>query len=413
MEEERDGLSLGGILHTIFSQKWLALIIAALLTAGITLALYFGYNPQVTDYVSTFTVSFPGSERSDFIFLDISNFQFREIIALDNLEAAKASDEEKFEYIDVQSMHLNNNISITKGGEEQPSYTIRINAKYFRSRSDATAFIKALAQKPIDYIMSQAAAQDVFLSGYDSAKFYEDKCSLLKKQVNYLTERLNVLSTLTEEELKRDCGELLTELEFYERQLDSAIGEMRKEHYVHDADEVKNEYELHKFALDNQLKTLTRELELIFGRISESDPAVNLAQASKRIEELAKQIAETEELIRIYDEYYIDKPLSEDTDGTFAGKLTELNERLKSLTDSYEDNLKQYCTKTSSIVYAGALYREGDLNVVVCLLIGLIIGLIVAVIVAYIVGAYKLKKTTETSKETPADINDNTDNDKN
>lgn len=407
MEEEKTGLTLGGILHIIFSQKWLALIIAVVLTLGITLTLYFGYNPQVTDYVSTFTVSFPGSEGNGSTFLDISNFQFKEIIARENLNSAKASDEERFEYLDVEAMHLNNHISIIKSGDEQPSYTIRINSKYFRSRSDATDFIDALAQKPIEYIMSQAIAQDIHLSKYDSTEFYEDKCSLLRKQVEFLKEKLNELALRTAGNLKNDCIGLLTELGFYEKQLDSAIGDMRDKGYVHSAEKVNKEYGSQKTALKVQAETMTRELELIFGRIRENDPTVDLVQASKRVEELAKQIAETEELIRIYDEYYIGKSLSEDTDGAFEGRLSELNEQLKALTDDYEDNLKQYCTASSMIVYDGALYKEGDLHVIVCLLIGLIVGLVVAAIVAYIVGAYKLKKASQKTEDVPPVTNDN------
>ena len=406
MEEEREGLTLGGILHVIFSQKWLALIIAAVLTVGITLTLYFGYNPQVTDYVSTFTVSFPGSEGSNstYLFLDISNFQFQEIISRDNLYWAKTCNEEnfeRFEYIDVEAMHLNNDISIIKRGDEQPSYTIRVNSKYFRSRNDATDFIDALAQKPIDYIMSQAIAQDVYLSRFEKAEFYEDKCSLLKKQVEFLKGRLNELSARTAGSLKNDCIGLLTELGFYGEQLNSTIAYMRDGHYVHDADKVQKEYELQKAALEIDLESLTRQLELIFGRIRDGDLTIDIAQATSRVEALAKQIAETEERIYVYDTYYIGQSLN-DTDDEFEGKLADLYGQLTDLTKEYEANLKQYCTSSSMIVYDGAIVKEGDLHVIVCLLIGLIVGLVVATIVAYVVGAYKLRKAAGTTQIPPA-----------
>ena len=62
-EKEEGGVTLGYVFRTIFSQKWLALLIAAVITVAGTLGLYFlGKTNEV--YNVSFVTNLPGSQSS-------------------------------------------------------------------------------------------------------------------------------------------------------------------------------------------------------------------------------------------------------------------------------------------------------------------------------------------------------------
>ena len=62
VEEEKRGITVGEVFRVAFTQKWLILIIAVIITIAGTLGIYFGYNKTKTQYAATFTVNFTDSE---------------------------------------------------------------------------------------------------------------------------------------------------------------------------------------------------------------------------------------------------------------------------------------------------------------------------------------------------------------
>lgn len=402
MEEEREGLSISDVIRIIFSQKWLALIIAIIIMLGVTVTLYFGYNPKVTDYVSTFTVSFPGSESGKFP--DNSPFKFTEIVSRDNMDAAKSSDIERFGYIEVGTIYVNNDISITHiiGQQQESYYTIRVSAKHFKNRSDATDFVDALLQLPVNTLLNIADARDIDLSDFKNTTFYEDKIDILKTQVEYL---ISVASDLVDStgNLSQNVR-LLNDIKRYDTELRATIGKMRQNLYVHDVDEVTSSYNNLLYVVEGDIVTKTREMELIFGRLKENDPTVDIVQASQRIEQLAEEISELEERKDIYTSYLNGKngqTMKESEE--FYQELVALGDELEDLTGRYADSLREYYIKYSFVAYTGALDMEGDLNIIVCILIGLIAGIFVAAVVAFIVGIKKSPKNVPAADNPPAD----------
>lgn len=396
MEEERDGISLGEIIRVIFSQKWLALIIAAVIALGVTVALYFGYNPKVTDYVSTFTVSFPGSDSGKFP--DNSPFKFTEMVSRDNMDAAKSSNLERFGYIEVGTIYVNNDISITHTvGQQESYYTIRVSAKYFKSRSDATDFVDALTQMPVNTLLKIADARDIALTDFDNTNFYEDKIDILETHVKYLIVAASELVESTGNLSKN--VKLLNDIKKYDTELRTTVGKMRQNLYVHDIDEVRSAYTNLLYIINADIAKKTREMELIFGRLNSNDPTVDIVQASERVEQLASEISELEDSKEIYSAYLYGKDsevmkVSEE----FYNELVALGDRLEELTGRYADNLREYYIKYSFVAYTGALDKEGNLGIIVCVLIGVIAGAVVAAAVAFIVGIRKLKKSDAKDK---------------
>lgn len=406
MEEDKEGVSIADIFKIIFSEKWLTLVIAVLITVGGTLGLYFGYNAYSTYYVSTFSVSFPGSDESVPVYPDNTPFNYRDIISRSNL--SEINSDERFKSINVIDMYASSALSISRNDRElsadklETTYTIRIKAKYFANQSQAEAFIDELAQTPMRYIKKLAVDQDLYLSDYGNTDFYEDKVELLKNQVDYLNLNLKNLSRLTGGTLKSECLRLITQLSQYTQKLDTAIGEMRKNLYVHDVEKVKENYSSMLISLESRRENKRNELNLLFGKINEGDATVDIMQTSERIETLANEIAELESRITIYKAYTAEGAALK-LNPEFSQRLADLNAQLKSVTDSYEGYLAQYYAGSSLVAYEGAIHPEGNLGVIVSILIALIAGVIIAMVVGFVVGYLKLSKAKKAEKNDKKD----------
>lgn len=402
MEEEKEGISIAEIFKIIFSQKWLALIVAVLITVGGVLALYFGYNKYSTYYVTTFSVSFPGSEESIPVYPDNTPFNYRDIISRNNLSQIKS--DERFENIDVYGMYAASDLSISRNDMElttdklETTYTLTVRAKYFDNQSQAEAFLDQLAQTPLRYIDNLAVNQDLYLREYDNSDFYEDKVHLLKSQVDFLNENLADLSKITGGTIKNNCLTLINQLSLYTQKLDIAIGEMRKNYYVHNVQAVKDNYSNMLEALESQCKSKRNELNLLFGKLNENDPTVDIMLTSERIETLAKEIAELESRITIYKAYTAEGAALK-SNPEFSQRLADLNSQLKSITDQYENNLAQYYRLSSLVAYEGAIKLSGGLGLFAIILISLIAGVVLAMIAAFSVGYVKLNKSKKNSEQ--------------
>lgn len=391
MSEEQQGISLSDIIKTIFSQKWLALILTVLITLAGTLALYLGYNTSKTCYARSFSITFPGSDKTPVYYPDNTPFSYREMISRSSLQSAKESDQ-RFSGIDVNNMYNNGDITITCSSDseniEGAVYTVRVSARYFVNKNIAEDFINSLVRAPIEYVKGLAADQDVYIKNFGSTSFYEEKFSLLNNQVDYLQTALQSLSV--NGKIRKDCIQLENRLNQFGSSLNSAIIEMREQRFVHNVQEVQETYKAQLAVNDAQLQRCMREIGLIYGKLETDDPTISYTQSSERIEALASEIAELEENKHIYENYIGAEGLSKlKTDSSFDAKLSSLNSELASITQEFETLLASYYEIYSFISYDGVVNLENHLSLGLCLVISLLAGLIIAAIVAYIVGYCK------------------------
>ena len=104
MEEERNGRSFGDILRMIWSQKWLALAVAAVVALVVTVALYYGYNPTKKEYSVKFSFNLPGDNNGNvYEYPDGGKFYYTDLVLSETLETVKAADG-SFSGIDVAGM---------------------------------------------------------------------------------------------------------------------------------------------------------------------------------------------------------------------------------------------------------------------------------------------------------------------
>lgn len=125
MEEEKSGVTFGDICRTVWSQKWLALILLVVITIAGTLALKYGYSAVKAEYVSTFSVNISTSEEGMLEYPDNTRRNYRDLISIGNLNAVKAGNED-YAYLNVEGMRKSGDISISQNrGERRDLYGAR------------------------------------------------------------------------------------------------------------------------------------------------------------------------------------------------------------------------------------------------------------------------------------------------
>ncbi len=402
-EEERDGLTVREILRVIFSQKWLALIIAAIITIGGTLGLYFGYNAANAEYTRIFTISIPGSDNLNPVFPDNSPFDYRDIISRENLVSAKAADE-AFKDIDISTMYRNREISITRSTNQitseniEMSYIVSVNSKYFSDSNQASDFIDELVKMPVNYLLGLSGEQDAYLSDYGLSNFYEDNILVLKNQLNHLQEGTDLLVTSTG---NSSSIALLGKIKRFGSKLEIADADLRENLYVHNVEEVYSKYSKLYASVTREIEYKQEEIERIYGNAAGNNGGI--FQPTERVEELAAEITSLRreaDLYRDYVEKYgdIGSPVPDVTtpaegSAEFAQQLAALKDELAALTDEYEATLSAYYSQYSLVTYDGALIMSGGINIIVCILISLIVGVIVAAAVSFFIGLKKRRSS--------------------
>lgn len=394
MEEQNGGISLTEIFRTIFLKKWIFLIIATVITLGGTLGIYFGYNALNIGYACTFTVNFPGSDEAVPVYPDGSNFNYRDIISLDNMTKLKESDE-KFDHVNVEAMYKEGAIGIARTertlttGQVERVYTISVSNKYFNDYGLASAFIEGLAQSPVKHIEELALSQDMYIDGsYDYSDYYEDKVNALLSQQSYLAENIELIGENAVGAFKSSCVKLLTLTELCGRKLNDVINEMRTNKYVYDSAAAAAHYGAQVKMLEGEREAKLSELKMLTGTIDGGSSDVVIL--SERIEELARRVAEIERETAVY-RIYTGGGLSENKE--FVQRLDSLKDELLDLTDGYEELLAEYYHIYSVVSYAGATDRTGEMSWVTALLISLFVGLVVAAIISYLLGKRAAKKS--------------------
>lgn len=404
MDEEESGLSIGDIFRLIFSQKWLALAIAAVITVAGVLALYLGYDNISARYTASFSLTFPRNE-SDYsldYYPDNAPFNYRDMVSKENLVKAQESDE-RFSSVDVKKMYKENVITVTRTavGDENAEYadyvyTISVKSSYFENGLQAEEFIGYLAELPLRYLKNLSTNQDVFLKSFGDTKFYESKAKALTSQTEYLRSNNAKMFGGAGGMVKVDCQILENKLAEFSSKLNAAIDEMRQNGYVHNVEEVKSLYKSEIAALETEIANKKLELGLLFGRTNGNEN-VTLEQPFPRVEILASEIAELEKDKNAYNIYIAEEKELTENPG-YSQILDNLNNELKTLTDEFEANLDKYFQNYSAVVFDGAVKSEGGLSLVMCVVVSLLAGLVIAAITAFAVAYGKRKR----SKVAPA-----------
>ena len=293
MDEERSGVTFGEIFRTIWSQKWLALIVLLVITLAGTLGLKYGYSSLKTEYVSTFSVNINLGEDGMLEYPDNTRHNFRDMISLENLNSIKEANED-FASVNVDAMRKNGDISISQNkGDSGVTYTVRVKADYFRSADVASAFIHEIActgSREI-YKWVRGLAADTGVS-FNEKLGNEQKLEFLKSQLIAIEARFKNLGGISDAAKQKVSNLLLTAT--------ALAGELHTAYYEPSAEALDNYVNLIK-GLESELELAKSVLNNLKGlNVNAPDSGTTVILNSAEIVRYAEMVAKLEQQIDVY-----------------------------------------------------------------------------------------------------------------
>lgn len=411
IENERGGVTLGYIFRTIFSQKWLALILATAITVVGALGIYF-LGKGKREYSVSFVLQLPNTgdaTSTSYTYPDGESFYYTDIISADNLK--KVSALEEFKDIDIDKMVKNSDITISrtvdkideesKDGVYDLNYTIKVKAKYFKDEDTARDFIETLAVIPREYIAAMNINYDQSLTSSKTALTYSEQLSLLKNQTVYIQSKYSQLVSAYGSEFLLSDGRTLAQCKdevdtYINKDMFGALSLRAEENgYIKSNDNLSQEkikYESDKYylqkALDEANDTLAKLKEFQSSGTIIYDEIISLN----------RQIATLEQQMKVVDNFLASfADSSKVAPADFEAEVAKVEATVTKFTEEVKPVASYVYGRVTKINYLSSrvVEVEGGTSIIMSLVIGLVAGIVIAAIVAYIVGWSKQKKAEE------------------
>ena len=409
-EREEGGITIGEIFRTIFSQKWLALIIAAAITIVGTVGLYF-FGKKKEMYSVSFVLQLPNSgdaSSTSYTYPDGESFYFTDLISSENLK--KVASREGFSDIDVDKMVKRGDISIARtvdrvddestDGVYDLNYTIRIKSKYFEDEDEARDFIEALVSFPREHISSMNIDYDQSLTTSKSAITYSEHLNLLRSQAYYIQGIYNSLINAYGREFivslnggEKTLAQYKDELDAYILQdlFTALVEHAEKNSYVKDTSEAKLKYESDLYSYNLALERAESTLEGLTKFQQDTSSTIihdEIISLNREIATLKQQIKITENYIAAFNDANKVAPAE------YEAEIAKVEAVVTDFTDGVKPVASYIYGRVTKINYLSTkvVEVEGGMGLVMVVAISLVAGLFIAAIVAYIVGWNKLKK---------------------
>ena len=415
-ELEENGITIGQIFRTIFSQKWLALIIAAVITIVGTLGLHFmGKRSEV--YSVSFVLQLPNTSETtttstSYTYPDGVSFYFTDLISKNNLKEVASRD--GFKGVKVERMIKEGDISISRAvdkvtedsqnGVYDLSYTIKVKSKYFDDEDVARDFIEALVSFPNAHIGSMYIDYDQSLTVAKSLITYDGRLDALKEQSDFILSKYEQLTGAYGTELVVKDGKTLG---YYQGQLQSYVTtnstldnlktKALKEHLVmSDGNGQPLLAAIEQYGADLSRKVEEKDkiegalARLYAGADGQSSSVIADTEAVMKyaleVEQLKKEIDAFEAFVNGDCEYR----------ESFDKEVNAAEAKVEGFTKEFaEISSIVYKTKTTvNYLNSNIVEVEGGRGLLLSVGISLIAGIIIAAIAAYIVGWNKLKKAS-------------------
>ena len=405
MDEEikKDGkeFSFGDFIRTIWSRKFLALIIALAITLAGTLALYFGYNAVSDTYESLFSINFSVSDSGLIEYPDGRSRNFRDFVSYDNLTEIKKSEtySKALSAVDVAEMVSNGGISISQSGKDSTtSFVLKIDKKYFPSEEVAETFVDAIVQTVTrDLLANIEKSAESVRSGFKKSAGNERKVDFLTRQIAYYNSRFN--------NIKNMSSDALAEINYLSYALTALEGSLHTNYYESDVEVLRNfvnvrvelerQLEIAQAVLDNLMKAGADASD---GTGSVIIQGAQIVEYTEKVNTLTKQIDDIDNYLKPYKDeqvegkYNIPDKITDEGNEDFDDALLEVLNGVCELSTKYEAEHWLYYPAVS---YEGSpINLVHGLDLVFCILISLIVGIVVAAIVAYIVARRSQKKVS-------------------
>ena len=406
-EENKKEFSFADVMRTVWSRKFLALIIAVAITLAGTLALFFGYNAATNYYESAFTINFPVSAGGLIQYPDGRQRNFRDLISEDNLKAVKNSNKALAE-IDVPGMLKKGGISIEQQGKDNASYfTLKVETHYFSSEDVAEIFVDAIVNSiKLDLLNSAKSNEKSVRSGFEKSLGNERKVNFLSKQLEYFTARFASIGNMP--------TDALTEINNITHTLNALKGSLHTHYYESDVEALKS-YVNERIELNRQLENAEKVLKNLMEAGADTTDGngsliiidgTQIVEYTEKVNSLMKELEDIDKYLEPYktqeNEYNIPQDITDKSNEEFDKALLTVLEDICGLSTVYE---AEHWNNYSAASYTGLrLNLVYGFKLVYCILVSVVVGIVVAAIVAYAVAKKSENKnldsqTTQTAEE--------------
>lgn len=407
--EERDGgLTLGDIFKVIFRRVWWVIGAAAVCLVVLTLVMQLWYNKNQQYYSIGYELVYPDSSSGKYP--NGSDLFAEESISLKTLTDIQSGkytplEPDKFKGVNIKDMYVNDNISVIetlKKGEDgnvKRTYVLTVKSKYFDSDAQARAFMRTVAEYPVNRVNSIMADKEfgVYLSTYANALTYEERINALINQKSYIEGEYNKLKGYGE---LADKGIASLRNIFTSAQQSDLKAHITAEKYVYDTDAYKAEAGTQKASLQLQIDNNTKVIEALrdeqknASTTAETDPyddrIAALTQQNGELKNRIDTIDETLSAIEKYtdatsEKYTAKQAFDAQLDG-YYNQLEDAAETLKTVSVSvYNDN--------SRVVYSSnKLEKQGGMHWAIAAVLGAVIGFVIASVVICIIDLPKYRR---------------------
>lgn len=408
-EREERGLSFGDICRIMFSQKWLALAIVIIVTVAASLGMYYR-NKSGEVYSSTFLLQLPNtiSTSTVYTYPDGDSFYFTDLTTLDNLKDAASL--AGLNGLDVDKMVKRGDISIVRTINKidetsiegnihsiyEFSYTIEIKAKYFKSESEASSFVKAIVSLPVKHIGSMELDYDKSLTSSKSATTYVEQLNLLEEQILFVrSEYANLANEFGDSfilENGKSLAGYIAELDAYlENDIFSALKARANDGGYIKNKELAYQYENELLAVEHKLELAeaTRDELLQFAKegVVFSDELVNIS----------REIANLMQQKRFLEDNYIESLKNDkSTPKDFTDELQAVENAVTKFTEDLEPVESYIYGKVTKVDYLSSKVVEikGGSSIIKTALICFVVAIVAAAVIAFIVG-YAVKQSKD------------------
>lgn len=423
MEEEKNGISLRDIFRIIFSQKWLALILAAAITLLCAVCIVYVYNPSKIDYSVSFKLDLLGRNGSaeTYRYPDGTTFHYLSLVSLATLNEIKTEGGEEFANLDVDNMVKSGAISIsedvnTVSGIVDRTYTVKVKANYFANTDAARKFITSIAEYPCKYLSKINIEYNAAIKLYETSDDYARQIDYLNNQLSFLEQKYDSLISDYGNEFVVENGKTL---KAYLAEI-KAYGESSE--FVNlkpkllEGKHVKSNNCLNNYILE--YKQVCKDVEdatFVLGEMTKGQSdALASAEAvriqAEKVSSLKRKQSDLEHFVKKVGENI--EPMDDvNLDGTFAADLKMVADKLSAFTDSLKNVTDKVYKNVSRVfyVYSNVVNTTGGMGMATTAVLSIVVGVLVAAVTAYAVGYNKNKKTltvaanTENAVEEPAE----------
>lgn len=455
-------ISIGDILSAVFCKKIVMLIVTLSITLVGVLGIKFIVDRPNEVYTAGFHLNVIDLEKSG-TYIDGSNFDYRDIISLNNLNRAKETDS-RFSKIDADKLLSNGSINIglkdvydeevkateKKAVVKETYYQITLKKTAISNKDIARDYIKALVNLAILDNIAKTETMDYSsnLTSYDSSNRYDAQITYLENQFNMIINGYNSLesnygnvtsSNQTLSEYKNAVQTYFNELTFANLKSDLDQYGYIKDYeqngrvYYTSVNNNVDTYNTNKSKLDkliaqrddvlNKYSTMNGTIEntgldAIYNHIDELTTSledikhtilINLRRLAGNYTQaqLEQEFAEALVILELANADSIYASSAKGNEEKFKSDLARFRVKLNEYTNEYKKVTKDVVSTYSAVYFkdSAVVELDGGLGIVKALLISVVAGFFIACVVNLVLGReklsfeYRLKRRIERAKQ--------------